>query len=156
MVHGQAECWQDWSRGDIIIISHAEGPSWTCIIPSIYIYMTAFRNGARSVEIYIQPKLRNINLHNITHSLISWNPRERMWIVHISLLIVIDANHQRSRPTPLHCAMCQYVECHLLLLLLLLMMPLVECWCMHMPAFRNGARSVEIYIHPKLRNINPP
>ena len=66
-----------------------------------------------------------------------------MRVVQISLLIVtflsltsqvfvIDANHQRSQPTPLHCAMCQYVEYHLLLLLLLLH-PLVECWCMHLP-----------------------
>ena len=44
--------------------------------------------------------------------------------------VVINANHQRSQPTPLHCAMCQHVEC---LLLLHLLMPLVECWCMHPP-----------------------
>jgi hypothetical protein len=50
---------------------------------------------------------------------------------HISLpyimKFVINANHLRSQPTPLHCAMCQQVEC--LLLLLLLLMSLVECWC---------------------------
>ena len=47
---------------------------------------------------------------------------------------VINANHQRSQLTPLHCVVCQYVECHLLILILifLLFMPLVECWCMHM------------------------
>jgi hypothetical protein len=36
---------------------------------------------------YIHPKLRNINLHNMTHSLISRNPREWMFVVQISLLI---------------------------------------------------------------------
>ena len=30
----------------------------------------------------------------------------------------INANHQRSQPTPSHCAMYQYLECLLLLLLL--------------------------------------
>ena len=45
---------------------------------------------------------------------------------------VINANHQRSQSTPSHCAMCQYVECQLLILNLLLM-SLVECWCMHVP-----------------------
>ena len=92
------------------------------------IYMIAFLNGAISMEIYIHPKL-----YNITRSLISGNPRERMCVVHISLLTVtllslisrifIDANHRRSRPTPSHYTMCQYVEYHLLLLLLLLF------WC---------------------------
>jgi hypothetical protein len=91
----------------------------------------------------LHPKLRNTNLRNVTHSPISRNPRERMLVVQISLLtviflflisriFVINVNHQRSRPTPLHCAMCQYVDCLLLLLLLLLLLPLVECWCMHM------------------------
>ena len=37
---------------------------------------------------HIHPKLRNINLHNITHSLISQNPREWVLVVRISLLIV--------------------------------------------------------------------
>ena len=103
--------------------------------------------------IWIHPKLHNFNLHYVTRSLISWNPRERMCMVQISLLIVsclslishvfvINANHQRSQPTLLHCATCQYVECHLLILilLLLLLLPLVECWCMH-PLHRLGRQS---------------
>jgi hypothetical protein len=53
-------------------------------------------------------------------SLISWN-------------FVINANHPRSPPTPLHRAMCQHVECHLPILILPLCMPIVECWCMRPP-----------------------
>jgi hypothetical protein len=57
--------------------------------------------------IQVHPKLRNINFHNATHSLISRNPRERMFVVQISLFIVtfspyitkfvINANHKRSQ-----------------------------------------------------------
>ena len=36
----------------------------------------------------IHPNLRNINPHNVTHSLISPNAREQMLVVQISLLIV--------------------------------------------------------------------
>jgi hypothetical protein len=36
----------------------------------------------------LHPKLCNVNLHNVTHSLISRNPRERLSVVRISLLIV--------------------------------------------------------------------
>jgi hypothetical protein len=40
---------------------------------------------------------------------------------------VINTNHRRSQLTLLHCAMCQHVEC------LLLLMPFVEYWCMCPP-----------------------
>ena len=91
----------------------------------------------------VHPKLRYINLHNVTHSLTSQSPTERMFVVQISLLTVtflrlsyitksvINANHQRSQPTPLQCTMCQHMGYHLLILLLF--MPLLECWCMHPP-----------------------
>jgi hypothetical protein len=62
----------------------------------------------------VHPKLRNINFHNVTHSLISPNPRERMFVVQISLLFIsvtflsliswnlsIHANHPRSQPKAL-------------------------------------------------------
>jgi hypothetical protein len=36
----------------------------------------------------LHPKLRNTDPHNVTHSLTSWNPRESMFVVQISLLVV--------------------------------------------------------------------
>ena len=39
-------------------------------------------------KLVLHPKLHNINLHNITRSRISQNPRKRMFIVQILLLIV--------------------------------------------------------------------
>ena len=71
----------------------------------------------------LHPKFRNINPHNVTHFLLSKNPREQMFnshslLSHFSPLnhnFVINANYKRSQPTPSHYITCQYVEYLLLL-----------------------------------------
>ena len=88
------------------------------------------------------------NPRNVTHSLISWNLRERMFVLQISLRVVTSLSltsrnlssmqtTQKNQPAPSHCAMCQHADCHLLIPILLLrrllLMPLVGCWCMHPP-----------------------
>ena len=73
----------------------------------------------------IHAKLRDINLHNVTYSLISRNPKKWMFVVQISLLIVTflslvpqnfvnNVNYQRSQPTPSHCGRSIFFFCHLL------------------------------------------
>ena len=90
---------------------------------------------------WLHPKLRNINPCNVTHSLISQNLRERIFVVQILFLIVkffslisqvfaIDVKHHRGQPTP-RIAPCVnmwsvffffvWCCCHLL-----------NCWCMDM------------------------
>ena len=91
------------------------------------------------------PKHHNINLHNVTHSLISRNPREHTFVVQISLLIVtflslisqklsLMQSTKEVNPHP-HIAPCvkMWSFTFLFLILLLLLMPLVECWCMRPP-----------------------
>ena len=92
---------------------------------------------------WLHPKLHNINLHNVTHSLISRNPRERMFVVQISLLAItflslisqilsLMQTTKESNPHPQ--LRIVGMECQLLIVILLLLMPLVECWCMDMPS----------------------
>ena len=53
---------------------------------------------------------------------------------HYITKFVINANHMRRQPAPSHHAMCQHVECHLLILIpLLLLMPLDDCSCRRPP-----------------------
>ena len=94
----------------------------------------------------IQPKLHNINPHNINHSLISQNPREWMLVAQISLLIVtflslISRNlllmqaTKEVNPHPRIAPCLNTWSCHLILILLflLLLMSLVKFGCMCMP-----------------------
>ena len=48
---------------------------------SIYLIVKNPHAKVRRVQICVHPKLHNINLHNVTHSLISQNPTERMFVV---------------------------------------------------------------------------
>jgi hypothetical protein len=72
----------------------------------------------QSYQCSTHPKLRKFNFHNVTDSLISRNPRKRMFIVQIPLLIVtflslksqfflsLMQTTKEVNPHPLHCAMC--------------------------------------------------
>ena len=92
----------------------------------------------------IHPKLGNINLHHITHSIISRNPRKRMFVVQISLLIVtflslISQNLSLMQTTKqvnphTHSAPCVDMwSVNFLFFFFFLLCHLFECWCMHMP-----------------------
>ena len=58
------------------------------INPSVTLARCFFSNVFLEPVSLVHPKLCNINLHNVTRSLIPQNPRERMFVVQISLLIV--------------------------------------------------------------------
>ena len=92
----------------------------------------------------IHPRLCNINPHNVTHSLTSRNPRERMFVVQISFLIVtflslisrilsLVQTTQEVNPHP-RIAPCvtMWSATFVFLFFFPFLMPLVECWCMHM------------------------
>ena len=53
-----------------------------------FVVKNKHRNGMSYNKIGLHPTLYNFNLHNVTHSTISQNPREQMFAVQISLLIV--------------------------------------------------------------------
>jgi hypothetical protein len=87
---------------------------------------------------WINPKLHNIYLHNATLSLISQNPRKRMFVVQISFLmshfsplyhkICLQPSKKSTHKLVLrHVSTCGVL---LLLILLLLLMPLFGCWWM--------------------------
>ena len=74
----------------IYIYTHTHASGW--FSPLSNITVRKLWSGAEYVEqtdpFPIHPKLRNINLHNITHSLISQNLKDQMFVIQISLLIV--------------------------------------------------------------------
>ena len=114
----------------------------------VYIYIGVCKPFTYSKCVYTQlhPILRKTNLHNITHSLISQNLREWMFVIQLSLLIVTFLSiipqffslRQTIKEVNPHLRIAPCVNmwsvffffffCHLLNV-----MPLVECWCMHMP-----------------------
>ena len=80
----------------------------------------AWPHGSRPVYLTIHSKLRNIDLLNVTPSLICWNHGEQMFLLlvvtfasHILLGFDIKINHQRIQPTCLHTSHCHhYSDCH--------------------------------------------
>jgi hypothetical protein len=93
----------------------------------------------------VHPKLHIINPHNVTHSLISRSPREHMFLVQISHLIVtifflisqiLSLMQTTKEANPHPCiAPCgnMWSVTSLFLILFLLLMPFVGCWCMRPP-----------------------
>ena len=92
----------------------------------------------------LHPKLHNINLYNVTKTLISRNPRERMFVVQISLFIVtllsplslnlsLLQTTQEVNPHP-HIAPCVNMWCvTFLIFFFFFLCHFVECWCMRSP-----------------------
>ena len=87
----------------------------------------------------IHPRLRNINRHNVTHSLIFQNPRERMFVVQISLLVVtflslISQNlplMQTTQEVSPHPCIAPCVNMWgVTFLFFFSLCHFVECWCM--------------------------
>ena len=81
-------------------------------------------------------KLCNINFYNVTHSLVSRNPREWMFVVQISLLIVtflslISRNYCKPPKKSTHTLVLRHVStCGVSSSFSSSSAPLVECWCM--------------------------
>ena len=92
------------------------------------------------ISLQVHLILRNINPHNVTHSLIYQNPRERMFVVQISLLIVtflslISQNLSLMQTTkevdPQPCtAPCANIWS---VTFFFFRRHFVECWCMRLP-----------------------
>ena len=92
------------------------------------------------IGLQVHPKLRNINPHNVTHSLIYQYLRERMFVVHISLLIVtflslISRNlslMQTTKEVDPHPCTAPCVNMWSVTYFFFRRY-FVECWCMHLP-----------------------
>jgi hypothetical protein len=94
---------------------------------------------------HLHPKLRNINLHNVTHSLISRNLREHMFLVQNSLLIVtflsflswvLQLMHTVKEVNP-H----PHIASHVNMWSVFFLCHLMNCWCMdlsHCPGRPSG------------------
>lgn len=95
----------------------------------------------------IHPKLRNIYIYNVTHSIISRNPNERMIFIQISLLIVTFRSliswvffwslmHTTKEVNPnlciVPCVNMESVFFFLFFIKFFFLGHLLSCWCMDM------------------------
>ena len=87
-VHTRARSWElgsDWEGGWLISGSHAhERRATGCYTKHVVFSVACYSDSCKASHL----KLRNSNPHNVKHSLISRNPRERMFVLQIPLLIV--------------------------------------------------------------------